>query len=109
MLSDQDPERSNGQAPEEPIRRLSALRGIGRAGWRRIAGLEALRGARGRPSNGDDPADLTREEFTNPVIEISQPRDRPPRVVLTEKEATDLARQTQRSEREVFFHFIHHM
>ena len=55
----------------------------------------------------EDLADLSREETSNPVVEISQPRDRPPTVVLTEQEAAQLSRP--RSEREVFYHFLGHM
>src|SRR5947209_787095 len=109
MLSEKDQERPEAESPP-PIRRFAVLRRMGRVGWRRIVGLEPLPNARaGRHANGDDPADLSREEFDNPIVEVSQPRDRPPKVVLTEKEATDLARRHQRSEREVFFHFLHHM
>jgi ABC-type multidrug transport system fused ATPase/permease subunit len=57
----------------------------------------------------DDPGDLAREDFANPVTEISQPRERPPKVVLTEQEATDAALQQPRSEREIFFHFLQYM
>jgi ABC-type multidrug transport system fused ATPase/permease subunit len=62
-----------------------------------------------RERTDDDPGDLTREDFANPVTEISQPRERPPRVVLTEQEATDAALQQPRSEREIFFHFLQYM
>src|SRR3989442_5037169 len=55
----------------------------------------------------EDPADLTREEIANPLVELGQPRERPPAVILTEQEAAQLSRQ--RSEREIFFHFLRHM
>src|SRR6266478_2498020 len=60
------------------------------------------------PENGA--ADLlAREEITNPVVELSQPRDRPPTVILTEREASELSRSRRRCEREIFFHFLRHM
>ena len=55
----------------------------------------------------EDPADLTREDIANPLVELSEPRERPPAVILTEQEAAQLSRQ--RSEREIFFHFLRHM
>src|SRR5215212_8325922 len=64
---------------------------------------------RWQPGPDADPADLSREDITNPVVELSQPRDRPPAVVFTEQEATDLARRHARGEREIFFHFLRHM
>ena len=55
----------------------------------------------------EDPADLTREEIANPVVDLAEPRERPPAVILTEQEAAQLSRP--RSEREIFFHFLRHM
>jgi hypothetical protein len=55
----------------------------------------------------DDPVDLTREDIANPLVELGHPRERPPTVILTEEEAAQLSRQ--RSEREIFFHFLRHM
>ena len=55
----------------------------------------------------EDIGDLTREEIANPLVELGQPRERPPTVILTEEEAAQLSRQ--RSEREIFFHFLRHM
>src|SRR5437588_5316866 len=55
----------------------------------------------------EDPADLTREEISNPVVELSQPREQLPAVLLTEQQAAGPARP--RSEREIFFHFLRHM
>jgi ABC-type multidrug transport system fused ATPase/permease subunit len=72
----------------------------------------------------EDPADLTREELTNPVVELSQPRERLPEVVLPgdrlpaagsslpSQEPAAGSRSPHlhpRSEREVFFHFLRHM
>jgi ABC-type multidrug transport system fused ATPase/permease subunit len=55
-----------------------------------------------------EPADLTREHNTNPVVELTHPRERPPTVILTEQEAALLS-QRRRGERQVFFHFLRHM
>jgi ABC-type multidrug transport system fused ATPase/permease subunit len=87
-----------------------ALRRVGRVGWMRIAGLTAEPAAPAvTPSGEEDAGDLSREDFTNPVVEVNQPRDRPPQVILTEQQATDLARPHTRSEREIFFHFLRHI
>jgi ATP-binding cassette subfamily B protein len=52
---------------------------------------------------------LAREEITNPVVELSRPRDRLPTVIFTEREAEELSRPRRRCEREIFFHFLRHM
>jgi ABC-type multidrug transport system fused ATPase/permease subunit len=54
-------------------------------------------------------ADLAREDVANPLVELGQPRDRPPRVVVTEGEAARTAGAPKRSERAIFFHFLRHL
>jgi ABC-type multidrug transport system fused ATPase/permease subunit len=108
MRSTRNPTPDNPSSDREPIRALGTLGRLGRVGWRRIAGLRPDTTA---PASleGEDPGDLTREDFSNPLVEQSHPRDRPPKVILTEQEATNLARPHQRSERDVFFHFLRYM
>jgi ABC-type multidrug transport system fused ATPase/permease subunit len=96
--------------PSEPNRPLRALRRAGRAGWMRIAGLTSVPSAPTvPPASEEDTGDLSEVDFSNPIVAVQQPRDRPPQVILTEQQATDLAHPHTRSEREVFFHFLVHM
>lgn len=94
------PVRASGPPPEPGPERGD--RGAG-------AGADPIPGHRTPETLNEEPADLSREDFANPVTEISQPRERPPKVVLTEQEATDAALQKPRSEREIFFHFLVYM
>jgi ABC-type multidrug transport system fused ATPase/permease subunit len=107
-MSFENDQPTDGTIQDEPgasprPRPFHALRRMGRAGWRRLVRRQADQADR------EDLGDLSREDFTNPITEVSRPRDRPPKIILTEQEATDLARPHQRSEREVFFHFLRHM
>jgi ABC-type multidrug transport system fused ATPase/permease subunit len=105
--AERESERPVAPAREPPRHSLGHISRLASYAYLR-EGVPPIRSP-GPPPPDPDPGDLTREDFTNPVVELSQPRDRPPRVVLTEQEATDLARHHERSEREIFFHFLRHM